>query len=106
MDVLFLRPLNVKQHAVQLEYTFFQCTRLIGNLTRLRRRVSSRFALNHDVKVDEFLGEGGHVVLEAESIFANSVGSEDVVALTFTNAIEKDFVIGILYFKVDIEGAS
>ena len=106
MDVLFLRSLNVKQHAVQLEYTFFQCTCLIGNLTRLRGWVSSRFALNHDIKVDEFLGEGGHVVLEAESIFANGVGSQDIVALTFTNAIEEDFVIGILYFKVDIEGAS
>ena len=87
MDVLFLRSLNVKQHAIQLEYTFFQCTRLIGNLTRLRGRVSSRFALNHDVKVDEFLGEGGHVVLEAEGVFAGLVGGEDVVALVFPLAV-------------------
>ena len=106
MDVLFLRPLNVKQHAVQLEYTFFQCTCLIGNLTRLRGWVSSRFALNHDVKVDEFLGEGGHVVLEAELVFADMVRREHVVALPLALANEHDLAVRVLDLEVDVERPS
>ena len=103
---LFLCPLNVDEHPTQPEYTLLQRARLVRDLSGLRRGLAAGLALDHDVEVDELLGQGGHVVLEAESIFADSVGSQDVVALTFTNAIEEDFVIGILYFKVDIEGAS
>lgn len=74
MSILFLRSLNIKQHAIQLEDTFLQRAGLISNLTRLRRGISSWFTLNHDVKVDEFLGEGRHVVFKAEGIFSDGVG--------------------------------
>ena len=68
--------------------------------------VAAGLALDHDVKVDELLGEGGHVVLEAEGIFANGVGGEDVVALALARAVEEDLLVRVFDFKVDVKGAA
>lgn len=73
MDLLFLRPLNIQQHSVQPEHALLQRARLVRDLARFCWSLSSRFTLNHDIKVQQFLGEGGHVVLEAEGVFADGV---------------------------------
>ena len=67
---------------------------------------SSWFALDHDVEVDELLGERAHVVLEAEGVFADVVCSENVVALALAYAIEEDLVVGVLHLVVDVEGTT
>ena len=65
-----------------------------------------RLAFHHDVEIDELLGERAHVILEAEGVFADMVGSEDVVTLALAYAVEENLVVGILHLVVDIEGAS
>lgn len=104
--LLLLQPFDVHQHPVQPEYTLLKCTRMIGNLASFRGRISSRFALDHNVKIDQFVCEGGHVVFKAEWIFPNGVGSEDIVALALTLAVENDLLVWIFNFKVNVEGAS
>lgn len=106
MYALFLRPLDVQQHAIQPEHALLQRVRLLRDLAWLRWWLSSRLALDHDVKVEELLGERGHVILEAEGVFADGVGGHDVVALSFADAIEENLVIGVFHFKVDVKGAS
>lgn len=69
---------------------------MLLNLPCLRWSFESRFALDHDVNVDEFVGKRAHVVLEAEGVFPNSVGGEDIVSLALALSIEDDLVIRIL----------
>lgn len=64
------------------------------------------FALDHDVEVDELLGEGGHVVLEAEGVLPNGVGGEDIVALTLALAVKYILVVRVLDLEVNVEGAA
>ena len=64
---------------------------------------SSWFALDHDVEIDEFLGEGRHVVFEAEGVFAYCVCGKDIVTLTFVFTVEDVFVIWVFEFKVYFE---
>jgi hypothetical protein len=104
--LLLLQPFGVHQHPVQPEYTLLKCTRMIGNLASFRGRISSRFALDHDVEIDQFVCESGHVVFKAERILPNGVGSEDIVALALTLAVENNLLVWIFNFKVDVEGAS
>ena len=101
--ILLLRPLDIEEHSVQPEHTLLQRGRLLRDLTRLRRWLSSRLALHHNVKVQELLGQSGHVVFKTEAVFSNGVGCEDVVALSFPYAVEEDFVIGVFHLKVYIE---
>ena len=79
---------------------------MLGDLAGLCRWLAAWLALDHNVEVDELLGEGGHVVLEAEGVFADVVGSEDVVTLALAYAVKENLVVGILHLVVDIEGAS
>lgn len=60
---------------------------MVRDLTLLSGCFSTGLALDHDVKVDEFVCESGHVVLEAEGVFADCVGGEDVVALAFAFSV-------------------
>lgn len=101
-----LRSLNTHQHPIQPKHALLQRARVVRYLPRLRWRLSPRFALDHDVEVDELLGEGGHVVLEAERVFPDVVRGENVVALALALAIEDDFVVGVFDFEVDVEGAA
>jgi hypothetical protein len=76
---------------------------LFLNLSRLCWGFASRFALDHDVDVDEFVGKCAHVVLEAEGVFPDSVGREDIVSLALALSIEDDLVIRVLYLKVNVK---
>ena len=98
-----MRPLDVDQHPIQPEYALLQRARLVRDLPGLGGRLATGLGLDHDVKVDELLGEGGHVILEAEGVFADGVGGKDVVALSFPLAVEQDLVSGIPDFKVDVK---
>lgn len=79
---------------------------MFADLTRLRRGLPSRFALDHDVKVDELVGKGRHVVLKAECVFPDGVCGQDIVALSFRNAVKEDLFVWIFDVEGDIEGAS
>ena len=72
-------------------------------LSRLCWCLTSGLALDQDIKVDELVGKRTHVVLEAEGVFPDCVGGEDIVALALTLAIKDDLFIGVLYLKVDVE---
>ena len=79
---------------------------MLGDLAGLGGGLAAWLALDHDIEVNEFLSEGGHVVLEAEGVFADVVCSENVVALALAYAIEEDLVVGVLHLVVDVEGAT
>ena len=76
------------------------------NLSRLRWGFTSRFALDHDVDVDEFVGKCAHIVLEAEGVFPDSVGREDIVSLALALYIEDDLITRLLYLKVNVKLSS
>lgn len=56
-----------------------------------------------NLKVDEFVGEGAHLVVEAELVLANDVGVEDKVALALLLAIEDDLLVRAGDNVIDIE---
>jgi len=64
---------------------------------------TSRLALNHDVKVDKLVGKRAHVIFEAEGVFADGIGGEDIVSLSLALAVEENLVIRVLYLIVDVE---
>ena len=59
-----------------------------------------------DFEVHEFLGEGTHFVIEAESVFARLAGREDEVALSLFLSVHDDLIIGAHDLVVDIERSS
>lgn len=59
-----------------------------------------------DLEVHRLLGEGAHLVVEAEAILAHIVGREDKVALSLLGTVENHLVVGASYCVVDIEGAT
>jgi hypothetical protein len=67
---------------------------------------TSRLALDHDVKVNKLVSERAHVIFEAEGVFANGIGGEDIVPLSLALSVEEHLVIGVLYFIVDVEGTT
>lgn len=79
---------------------------MFADLTRLRRGFPSGFTLDHDVKVDELVGKGRHVVLKAKCIFPDGVRGEDIVALSLGNTVKEDLFVWIFDVEGDIEGAS
>lgn len=100
---LFLRTLYAHQLTVQPIYTLLKRISLFLQLSRFCRCLASGLTLDQDVKVDEFVSERAHVVLEAEGVFPNCVGSEDIIPLALTLTVEEDLFIGTLYLEVDIE---
>jgi hypothetical protein len=103
---VLLRPLNTAQTATQLVNTLLQTTRLFRQRDRFSRRDRSRLTLDHDVEIDELLGEGRHVVGEAERVFPDMVRREDVVSLALPFALEYDRVCRIRDGPVYVERAS
>jgi len=99
----FLHSLDIHQHPIQPKNALLQSTRMLGNLASLGGSVPPGLAFDCDIKVDELLGQGGHVVLEADGVFANCVGCEDVVALTFFFAGEEGFVVWVSDVVVYVE---
>ena len=104
--VLFLIPLNIHQQCVQPVHALLKCARVVCQLPCLCWGISSWLAFYGDVEVDQFLGQRRHIIFEAEGVFADMVGSEDVVTLALAYAVEENLVVGILHLVVDIEGAS
>lgn len=103
---LFLRTLDVDEHAIKAEYALLQRARMVCDLTGFRGRVATGFGLDHDVEVDELLGERGHVVLKAEGVFARGVGREDIVALPLALAVKDDLLARIFHLEVDVKRAT
>lgn len=56
-----------------------------------------------DLEVDKLLGKCTHLVVEAELIVADLLGSEDKVALTLLGSIENDLVARSRHNVVDIK---
>ncbi len=103
---LFLRTLDVDEHAIEAEYALLQRARVVCNLAGLRGRIATGFGFDHDVEIDELLGERGHVVLKAEGVFAGVVGREDIVALPLALAVEDDLLIRVFHLEVDVKRAT
>ena len=103
---LFLCPLDVDEHPTQPEYTLLQCARLVRDLSRFRRGVTPGLGLDHDVKDDELLGEGRHVVLKAEGVLPDGIGCQDIVALAFASSIEENLLVWVFHIEVDIKRTS
>jgi len=102
-DELFLCALYAHELTVQSIYALLKRRSLFLNLSRLCWSIVSRLALDHDVNVDEFVGKRAHVVLEAEGVFPDGVGSEDIVSLALALSIEDDLIIRVLDLKVNVK---
>lgn len=50
-------------------------------------KLGALFVLDGDLEVDHLLGEGGHLVVEAEGVLAHALRSEDKVALALLCAV-------------------
>merc|ERR1712072_1090746 len=103
---ILLRALNVAKAAAKLVDGLFQAGGVLGNAAGFGGHLLPRLALDHDVKVDKFVGERGHVVGEAEGVFADGVASEDVVALTLALAVDNHIEGRICDDKVNVESAA
>ena len=68
-----------------------------------RRTHSSTYG---NLKVDDFVRVGAHVVVEAELVVADLLGGEDEVTLALLGAIEDDLLLRPRHFVVEIERAS
>lgn len=79
---------------------------MFRDLASLCGSLASWFALNHDVKVNKLFGEGRHVILKAEGVFADSICGEDKVALALALTVKKDLVIGVFDFIVYVKRAT
>jgi hypothetical protein len=101
-----LHPLDVHHHPIQPEYALLQRARVLRNLAGLGGSLATRFALDHNVKVDELVREGGHVVLEAEGVLADGVRRQDVVALSLALAVQQHLLVRVLDVKVNVEAAA
>lgn len=119
---------NGRQLSRDLVERFFQSSSLLGAASLLGRQVDARLILDlnaasvslglfsfgqggegaahSDLEVDELLGVGAHVIVEAELVLSGLVGGEDKVALAFLLAIEDDLRVGAGYFVVDVERTS
>lgn len=96
------------QLAGDLVDALLQQTRLLGGGALLcGQRRGAGFVLDGDFKVDQFVREGGHVVVEAEGVGAGGFrGGEDVVALLLSLAVEHYPVAWGKDGVVDVEGAA
>jgi hypothetical protein len=61
---------------------------------------------NRNLKVHKLLGEGAHLIIEAELVFANLVRCEDEIALPLLLPVHDDFVVGAGNLVVHIKGAA
>lgn len=77
---LSLGTLDAHEHAIEPIYAFLDWARVIRDLTNLGRNFSPWFALDHDVKVEQLVGQRGHIIFETEGIFSDSVRSQDIVS--------------------------
>lgn len=93
LHILSLSPLNSAKLVPQAVDTFLQATGFFGYLALSGWRLSSWFTFDHNIKVDEFMGDRGHVVFEAERVFPNVLRSEDVVPLTFPLPVKHDATV-------------
>ena len=102
-DILLLCSLDIHQQTAQPIYAFLKRRGLFRYLSWFGRCFTSRLALNHDVKINELVGERAHVVFEAEGVFADAICGEDIVSLSLTLAVEENLFIRVFHFIVDIE---
>lgn len=59
-----------------------------------------------DLKIDNFIGDGAHLIIEAEAVFADFVSREDKVALSLFVAFHDPFLVRAVDAVVDVEGAA
>lgn len=71
-----------------------------------RGKARARTSTYSDFKVDHLLSESGHLIVEAEGVFAVALGSEDVVALPLLCSIQDDLAARRGDRVIDIEGAA
>lgn len=69
----------------------------------LRWQLGLGLVLDGDLKVDKLLGEGAHLVVEAERVCAGLLSGEDEIALAFLLGLEDDLAAGGFDDVVDIE---
>ncbi len=119
---------NGRQLSGDLVERFFQSSSLLGAASLLGRQVDARLILDlnatsvsmglssigqggegaaySDLKVNELLRVGAHIIVEAELVLSGLVGGEDKVALAFLLAVEDDLRVGAGYLVVDVERTS
>ena len=102
-DTLFLCALDVHQVTAQPIYAFFEGGGLLRYLSWSGWCFTSRLTLNHNVEVNKLVGERAHIIFHAKCVFADCICSEDIVSLPLALTVEKNFVIRVLYFKINVE---
>lgn len=76
---------------------------LFGGGTLLGGQLGARLVLDSDLEIDKLLGEGTHLVIEAERVIADNVGGEDKVSLSLLLTVHDDLAIGTLNNVVDVK---
>jgi len=59
-----------------------------------------------NLEIHHLLGKCRHLIVEAELILADALGSEDEVALALLGAVQDDLAAGRGHGEIDIEGAA
>lgn len=59
-----------------------------------------------DFKVNHLLSESRHLIVEAERVFAVTLGSEDMITLSLLRSIQNDLAARRSHGVIDIEGAA
>lgn len=103
---VLLSSLNIAQAPTKLVDALLQAARVFRQSDRLGRCDWSRFTFHHDIKVDQLLREGRHVVGETERVLSHLVGGKDVVPLPFLLSFNHDRVRGVRHRPINIEGAT
>ena len=62
-----------------------------------------RWATYRNLEVDHLLGKRGHLIVEAECIFADALRGEDEISLAFLCSVEDDLAARCGHGVVDIE---
>ena len=89
---VLLGPLNTAETPTELVDTLLETTSLLSQRNWLGGRDRPWFALDHNIKVDEFLREGRHVVGEAKGVLSGEMSGEDVIPLTFAFSFDDNRV--------------
>lgn len=77
---LSLGALDVQEHAIEAVDAFLDWAGVIRDLTWLGCNLSPWFALDHDVKVEQLVGQRGHVIFETKGVFSDGVRGQDIVS--------------------------
>lgn len=72
------------------------CCRAYSLFRQAHGRAQSTDSTYSDLEINKLLGECAHLVVEAEAVLADLVGSEDEVALSFLRSVKDDLLLAAI----------